>query len=207
MIEKTELIKEYYEHRIKNGKEDYQIVGWESPEAQKARFDVLVRNIPFKGKKILDVGCGVGSLLGYLQSENAAGEYTGIDILPGMIEEARKRHPGARFIIGDVLSEKIFPSLSFDIIISSGLFNLNMGDNEGFLSEVFQKFCDLSRSTVALNLLHVRSPDREDKYYYYHPDEVKEMILRIAPDKPEVTIIEEYLPNDFTVICKKAGPG
>ena len=47
---------------------------------------------------LLDVGCGTGSVLKFLDnSEYAAGEYHGIDISGNMIESAKSQHPGVLF--------------------------------------------------------------------------------------------------------------
>jgi SAM-dependent methyltransferase len=55
----------------------------------------------FEGAKVLDIGCGNGRLLSALP-ENI--QYLGIDLCKGLIEEARKKYPGRRFIVGDFLT-------------------------------------------------------------------------------------------------------
>ena len=85
--------------------------GWESPEtwASQARSDVagilqgLDRDF-LAAAQILEVGCGVGRLVPFLAPLSAG--YTGFDIAPGMIEEAKARcreFPGARFFASDGL--------------------------------------------------------------------------------------------------------
>jgi hypothetical protein len=56
---------------------------------------------------------------------------------------------------------------------------------------------------VVFNLLHVDSPDREDKYFYFHPDEVRDMLEPFAERLSEARFIEAYLKNDFTVVLRK----
>lgn len=211
-MKRIELIKSYYEPRFHgyspDGKGDHEIVGWESREAQDMRFEVLYKNVPLKGKKILDVGCGVGSLLSFLNErdpELSAGgmEYTGIDILESMILEARKRNPKGNFLVGDVFSAVLFKKGSYDIVFSSGLFNLNQGNNYEFFRGAFRSLCELANDAVVLNLLHTRSPDKEDRYFYYHPDEVREIVSGLCDEEKKISVIEEYLPNDFTLIARK----
>ena len=51
--------------------------------------------------EVLDIGCGVGRLVPFLAPRVAG--YTGVDIAPGMVEEARRRHgdrPACRFLLG-----------------------------------------------------------------------------------------------------------
>ncbi|SFB28627.1 Methyltransferase domain-containing protein [Acetitomaculum ruminis DSM 5522] len=58
----------------------------------------------FKGKKVLDVACGTGTLIkDYIKRQ--VSEVTGIDISPNMIELAQKKYenlPGVKLICGDV---------------------------------------------------------------------------------------------------------
>jgi len=41
-------------------------------------------------EKILDVGCGNGDFLAYIEDKGCSGEMIGVDISKGMIEEAKK---------------------------------------------------------------------------------------------------------------------
>ena len=64
------------------------------------------------GKKVLDLGCGSG-----IQSKQlfqAGLEVVGFDLSPEMIRQAKKRVPGAKFIVGDmtILDKRIYPELA-----------------------------------------------------------------------------------------------
>jgi len=45
----------------------YESLNWESQISQYARFEVLLSIGEFEGKKLLDVGCGLGDLLKYIK--------------------------------------------------------------------------------------------------------------------------------------------
>ena len=64
--------------------------------------------------RLLEVGCGLGDLLGSLE----AGERVGIDISPRMIELARERHPELDLRVADVERDRL-PDGPFDAIILS----------------------------------------------------------------------------------------
>ncbi len=69
------------------------------------------------GEKILDVGCGVGSIL----KEVRKGELTGLDLSSRFLEEAKKELRGrARFVKGNAEDmAKLFPNAAFDKIFTS----------------------------------------------------------------------------------------
>lgn len=54
---------------------------------------------PRRGERILDLGCGTGHLTKQLASAGA--DVVGIDASPAMIDEARRNHPGLRFVVAD----------------------------------------------------------------------------------------------------------
>ncbi|MBP8017167.1 class I SAM-dependent methyltransferase, partial [Candidatus Gracilibacteria bacterium] len=52
---------------------------------------------------ILDVGCGNGRLLKFLNNSGLNFDYTGIDSSSGMINEAKKEFPNNKFIVLDMI--------------------------------------------------------------------------------------------------------
>ena len=75
---------------------------------------------PFPGARLLDVGCGTGSLLDYLPEDV---EYVGFDLNPAYIEAARKRY-GARgtFFSVRVGSESdVIGGSDFDFVVATSL--------------------------------------------------------------------------------------
>lgn len=60
-------------------------------------FAGLVRG----GGPVADLGCGPGRLTGWLTAHGL--EVVGVDLSPGMVAEARRRHPAVRFEEGSLL--------------------------------------------------------------------------------------------------------
>ena len=54
-----------------------------------------------EGDQIVDLGCGNGRLLGFFK-QNTSINYIGIDNSKGLLEAARKNHPYAKFLEGDL---------------------------------------------------------------------------------------------------------
>lgn len=202
-MNKLEIIKTYYEDNMAKGLPEYGVLGWESEEAQRLRFDMLLSSVNLEGKTLLDVGCGTGNLLEYVNSKGINVSYTGVDILDKMIEQAKSKQLDAEFYHMDIFKNNIFNNDAFDVIYASGIFNLNLGNNKAFLINALELFFRLSSEAVVFNLLHCASPDREDKYYYFHPDEVSEIIADFSNVIEKAEFVEAYLKNDFTVVCRK----
>src|SRR3984957_2763588 len=59
------------------------------------------------GKRVLELGCGVGNLLAAV--EPAYG--VGVDFSPSSIEKAKARHPELHFVVGDVEDPRIMSSI------------------------------------------------------------------------------------------------
>ncbi len=194
-----EKIKEYYESNNVEGYPDYYILGWESEQAQRTRFKQLIEGIAINNRAVLDVGCGTGNLLEYIGERFEGFEYTGIDVLPHMIERAKQKQLNGNFICIDLFKSNPYKHKSFDIIFSSGIFNLNLGNNQEFLTDAVNVFQDLARKTVAFNLLWDKSEDKDGKYYYFSPEEVLENLDKRFGSKWDIAIQRGYLHNDFTV--------
>lgn len=203
-MKKLDIIKNYYKPNLKENLPDYQILGWESREAQFQRFQILTDHLDTKDHKVLDVGCGLGNLLEHLKEVNGTLDYTGVDILEEMIDKASETYPDANFIHMDIFADRSFKENSFDTVYSSGIFNINMGNNHDFLNGAIKLFLKLAKENVVFNLLHHHSPDKDKTYYYFHPCEVVKKIEELEDESiKSIKIVEHYLKNDFTIILEK----
>lgn len=202
-MSRIEIIKSYYEPLLDSLSPDYAKLGWESAEAQRVRFDAFIDNASLEGKSILDVGCGLGNLLERITERGINVRYTGVDILNRMIMHACEKKLDGTFICLDIFEGNPFADGSFDVVYASGIFNLNLGNNEYFFADALCRFGRITRHMVAFSLLDSRSPSREDTYYYFTPSSVVDRIESLECRPRKVQIIEQYLNNDFTVLCEK----
>lgn len=88
-----------------------------SLEERDTHLKALLGGLPALAEsRILDVGCGYGSMLDLFHKQGAAADgLFGIDLLPNRIETARRRYPA--FTFKEANAEEIdFPDQSFDII-------------------------------------------------------------------------------------------
>lgn len=82
--------------------------------------------------QILEVGCGAGSMTGYLAAQGF--DVIGTDVSEVLLQYARDRHPGCRFerMLGEVLR---FADSSFDLVVSFDVLE-HIPDVDGHMREV-----------------------------------------------------------------------
>ncbi|MEO0229831.1 MAG: class I SAM-dependent methyltransferase [candidate division WOR-3 bacterium] len=78
-------------------------------------------NIDIESARILDVGCGGGSLINFIRLGFPPENIVGIDIQKERIEEAKRRFPNIKFVHGDA-SKMQFNDESFDIVTELTVF-------------------------------------------------------------------------------------
>jgi len=200
---KIEKIKDYYKRNNKPNHPDYYILGWESDAAQQLRFQALVNSLDLQGKRILDIGCGTGNFLQYLVQKFSDFSYTGVDIIEHMIANAKNKNLKGTFLCVDIFKANPFSQNEFDAIFASGTFNINLGNNKKFIIDALRLFDYISSETISFNLLNTNSPNREDNYFYSSPDEISELINLNFPNHFKIKVVEGYLQNDFTIVCRK----
>jgi SAM-dependent methyltransferase len=78
---------------------------------------------PLSECRVLDVGCGTGSVLGWLNEQGVpAANLFGIDLLPERLKVARETYPAITFVEGNA-EELPFPDHSFDLILVFTVFS------------------------------------------------------------------------------------
>jgi SAM-dependent methyltransferase len=73
------------------------------------------------GLEVADVGCAAGEFLFYLKTLYPDAVYTGIDVLEELLQTARARVPGCRFVQADLASRETLPAGRFDLVFMSGV--------------------------------------------------------------------------------------
>lgn len=190
-------IVELYESRLSQHGHSHKTVGWGSVEDQILRFDMLCRGLDLKGKTILDVGCGLGDLVPYIDACTGGDfSYTGIDISPALIVSAQKnfKQSNVRFICAEMTA--LQNSEKYDITFLSGALSYRVDDNIGYTKLVLSKLLPVTRQTVAVNFLSTYVDYQDKKNFHYSPEE----IFKYAKSLTRwVTIYHDYPLWEFTV--------
>ena len=183
------------------GADDPHALAWGSRESQEARFAVLAAVGAFGGASILDVGCGVGDLYGYLvRCRFQPAEYLGIDISDSMIEAARQKYPDAGFRTCDLLAEPLAEG-AYDYVVESGIFNIEIPNWQDVTYGVLAAMYRTCRCGVAANFLSSLSGHSNHESHYVHPADLLRHVTAALTTR--VTLRHDYRTNDFTVYLYK----
>lgn len=187
-------IQTFYDQLIEAyGPNDPKALGWQTAESQTKRFQILSEIGTLNGASVLDVGCGVGDLYGYLLQKIVNFTYRGIDSNELMIQSAKSKYPGTEFILSGIAE---YNDNTFDYVLSSGLLNLKIPNHRKVYFGYIMKMFDLSKIGLAFNMLNNKFHDDDETYAAYSVTEIYELCSTLST---KIVIRQDYLPHDFTI--------
>ena len=185
-----------YNERYKKFGRDIRTVGWSNDRDQALRFDVLFRGLDPRGKTILDVGCGLGDLVPYLERcTDGDFSYIGIDVAGELIKDARAIHTGSNceFSTGDIFSIEL-PQV--DISVLSGALSLKREGIETYARDTLRRMIKLSRKAAASNFLTSYVDFEALHNQHYSPENVFSWAKEYSN---RVNLIHDYPLYEFTI--------
>lgn len=196
-ITKTENL---YTRRYEQYGDSYKTLDWGNQEGQWLRFKILAEIGDISNSSILDVGCGLGHFVDWLEEQQITAQYTGLDLTSTLVTAAQKRHPHHQFITGDIQSEQILQDQSFDYVFASGVFSTYHKNAFGFQKSIINRLWSFSQCGIAFNSLSVWAENKEAGEYYADPFIVADFCRLISP---WVVLRHDYHPRDFTIYLTK----
>lgn len=196
-----EQVEKYYSRKVMEHGPSPQGVDWNSVESQEMRFFQLLRIVPVQQKcSINDYGCGYGRLLNFLHAEGYDVDYTGFEISAAMVAEARRLHPGARF----VESQANLPMS--DYTVASGVFNVRLGisDNEWrhYICAELVSMRQHSSRGFAFNILTSYSDTERQRKDLYYADPLFFFDYCKRNFSRQVALFHDYPLYEFTVAVR-----
>lgn len=193
---------ERYTERLARHGETPEALGWGLNPRQDVRFGVLAE--PALGEpssSVLDVGCGFADLFDFLGARGWRGRYTGIDIVPALIERARRRHPELDLRERDITDEagRLEPA---DFVVASGVFNarLEAEDNPSHIQQALACMLELARVAVCADFLSTRVDFQKLGAWHTEPGWALEAGLRLSP---RAVLRHDYMPYEFALFIYK----
>ncbi len=191
-------MSEHYSHNnqiyfesVSHYPHDHRGVKWVTAASQFLRFKILTEiNSDILSSHLLDVGCGLGHLVDFLNTQQFSGQYKGIDIVHQMIVNAKKRHPNADFENTDVDS---LPIAGFDYVLASGIFAFTSLD---IIKSLLPPLFDRAKKGLAFNCLSIQATEKENGMHYHDPNELLHFCQTLTT---QVNLRHDYLPHDFTL--------
>lgn len=196
-IEKIKI--KFFEYLLTEHKQGYKIVGYGNKNTQEIRFRVLTEIADLNDKTVLDIGCGLGHLVDFLDKNDIKVEYTGFDIIEKFLESARRIYPNRRFETWNIM--KRLPREKFDYVLACGVLNVRIGCNEEYLKNFIERIFKICKHGVAINMLSTHADYRDPECYYYSPEKVLAWVLKKI--SRSVVLRQDYLPHDFTLYIYK----
>lgn len=156
-----------------------------SAEGQQFRFAKLLAVGDLRGKSVLDIGCGIGDLYGFLRARCPEATYTGIDLVPEAIQFAAGKYPGVRFLCRDILKQGL--DEQFDYVLMSAIFNNNLSDSDEFIREMLAQAFQACRIGIAFNFISTWVNFRDPELAYHDPAQVLSYCVEHLSRKVELS--------------------
>jgi SAM-dependent methyltransferase len=190
----------WYGDKVRRYGYDHRGLGFRNKSSQEKRFEALLALGDFDGSRVLDVGCGFGDFLAFLNERGIDPVYTGLDICEPMIERCVERFEPSvgRFLVGDVLEHQ--PDENYDYVVASGLFGLDSQGARERIRPTLERLFGWCRIGAAANFLSTLSPAPVDGRIYVDAAKAVEAGIALTP---AVKLDHTYLPNDFTLFLYK----
>jgi SAM-dependent methyltransferase len=174
----TETLRMHYERSFRAHGATAKGVDWGECTADLVcRYDKMAAVMPAGAAgpvSLLDVGCGFGGFYEHLLARGIAVEYTGIDVVAQMIESARARHPGVRFILGDILESS--EVVQYDYVVCNGILTQKLdvpaAEMDGFAARLIRRMFSLCRTGIGFNVMTTKVNYFANNLYYRNPAEM-----------------------------------
>lgn len=164
---------------------------------QHARFEALVASFLSSQSGALtlcDFGCGLGHLQQYLEEKYPGKiKYTGLDMVPELVEEAVSKGRNVRLIHHDE------DAGHFDMIVCSGVFNLKYYDDDNENEEyVLDRVDALLRGAAKYFACDFMRPDVDFKQDGAWHQSYDSLVSRLTQQSRDVELIMRALPYEYT---------
>ena len=186
------LIQEHYRSLLAKHGDSAEAAQYSSRESQERRFRQLIRIGDLRGMRILDFGCGSGHLATYLQADGIDVCYTGVDIVPELLDVGRAKHPSHRFgQLADFAHER------FDYVLVSGVYNNRRGDNRRFWQQSARELFALCDRGLAFNMMSKYVDYEATGLFYEKPEKAFAFVKKELT--PYANLIHDYLVKDGSI--------
>jgi len=192
---------EFFNKTIKEAKNEHYAVA-QSETSHIKRFNKIYELGDWKGKSVLDIGCGLGGFYDFLIERGFDGKYKGYDINELMIKKAKQKHSKIEknFSVKDIIDENI--NERFNYIISVGPLNLKFekSTNMEITKMLLKRMYEIATDAFAISMTSSLTKKKNNDTFYYNPFEIGEYISCFTNN---YIIDHSFLPHDFVLFVYK----
>lgn len=180
-------------------------VDWNGVESHEIRHRQFLRLIGDDlSASVIDLGCGFGDFYRFLKSRDHQGSFTGYDIAPEMIDQARALHGESAALCWRVGSSPQEPA---DYAIASGIFNVKGSANhvewQDYVRATVAALARAGRRGFAFNLLSLSSDPARRRPDLYYADAADTLRHCLDTYGRSVALLQDYGLYEFTVIVRQ----
>jgi SAM-dependent methyltransferase len=175
-----------YSKRLAQFGEDPRTLGWDTHAHQWTRFAATTAVVDFRGRAVLDIGCGLGDFRVFLEDRGITpSSYAGVDINDDLLAVGRRRFPDSPFDRRNVVLEP-YTGPVCDVAVMLGLVNFRLKDldNYDYAARAIDAAFGSCREALVLDMLSSRrTPDypEEDFVFYFDPARMLDVALARTP--------------------------
>ncbi len=193
-----ERIAEFYDRRVAEFGHDPRACDYGRRESQRRKFEALSAALDYRGRSVLDVGCGFADYAGFLRERHEGVRYAGVDLSPAMIARARALHAGLDLRVANILEEPA--GETFDVVSANGIFYLLGAAAPELMPRLVRAMFARCREAVIFNSLSTWASVHEPGEYYADPLATVAWCRELSP---WVSLRHDYLPHDFLVVLRR----
>lgn len=169
---------------------------------QALRFDALTRHFSGNGFSVLDYGCGLAHLKGYLDTRFRRYQYYGADLVPEFVETVETKYPDAKVKLVHSHQDVSTP---VDHVVISGAFNIIDGPDRAAYVELIQAtlthLFSLTRVSLAVNFMTDRVDFIQPQALHMNVESMTGFMRTHL--SPRMRVDESYMPYEFTIVVLK----
>jgi SAM-dependent methyltransferase len=192
----------HYLSKVKTHGAEPKGVDWPTEELAAITYTKILGLIRDRHRKtrpsLLDIGCGYGGFLEFAKEAGQSLDYTGIDIVPEMIEHARRRSSDEKFILGDAIDFDF--GRRFDYVVCIGIMTMKimvgMLDMARYSHRLIRRMFDVADVGIAFTTMTNQVNYMVDTSQYRSPVELLAFCLSELSTK--VIIDHAYERYEFT---------
>lgn len=165
----SEQVVAYQERRFASEGPSARGLDWRSADAQQLLFRIIYSMGLDSRCSVLDVGCGLAHFYDFLLERGFKGRYSGIDLSPLLVDEARCRHPELDVRVTNLLLDPTDVE-QHDFVVASGIFSARLDippdEFELYAQHMIERMYGLCRRGTVFNML-THFVDFEAPHLYY----------------------------------------